>query len=178
MKTSTVTPIRRLIAYVIDWYLATIVSGIPLMLVNSMKSGSASINTSIPDGMEGWIWGIISICLGIFYYWLLPMIMNGSTPGKKLMHFRIVSKKTGELPSIGSLFLRQVVGILFLEGAIAFPSQLLRELLTRLISENTVSMLQTAMVIITVISISFGLYSPSRQMIHDIIGNTVEVMNE
>ena len=52
MKMTPVPLFRRLIAYLIDWYLATIVCGIPLQLVNSMHSGSTAVDSSIPVGMD------------------------------------------------------------------------------------------------------------------------------
>ncbi len=175
MKVSPVTLIRRIIAYGIDWYLATMVCGIPLMLVNSMKTGSTAINTTLPEGMEGWLWGTVYILLGLMYYWLIPLFWNGATPGKKLMHLRIVSVSDGKKPSAMALLLRQGVGVLLIEGAIAFPSQLLRELLARLTGDSVMSVIQTIMVIITVISISIGVYTPQRRMIHDYISGTIEV---
>lgn len=175
MKASPAAPIRRLIAYIIDWYLATIVCGTPLMLFNSMKSGSTAIDTSIPPGAEGWLWGSFAILLGLLYYWLLPVLFYGATPGKKLMHLRIISRNTKETPSVGALFLRQGVGVLLIEGAIAFPSQLLRELLARITGDRVVSVIQIVMVIITVISITIGVYAPEKRMLHDFIAGTAEV---
>lgn len=175
MKSSPVTLVRRIIAYGIDWYLATMVCGIPLMLVNSMKTGSTAINTSIPDGTKGWLWGTVAILLGLLYYWILPLLWNGTTPGKKLMHLRIVSAADGGQPSATALLLRQGVGVLLIEGAVAFPSQLLRELLARITDDNVTAAVQTVMVVVTLISISIGMYTPRRRMIHDYISGTIEI---
>lgn len=178
MKTLPVTLIRRLVAYGIDWYLATIAAGIPLLLVNSMRTGSTAIDTSIPEGPEGWLWGSVAILFGLLYYWLIPVLWNGATPGKKLMHLRIVSVKDGQQPSVMALLLRQGLGVLLIEGAIAFPSQLLRELLARITGDSVVSVIQTVMVIITMISVSIGIYTPQKRMIHDYISGTIEVWEE
>ena len=178
MKYSNVPLLRRLVAYGIDWYLATMVCGIPLMLVNSMKTGSTAINTSLPEGAEGWLWGMVAILLGLLYYWLIPLLWDGATPGKRLMKLRIVSLTSGDTPSSFALLLRQGVGVLLIEGAIAFPSQLLRELLARFTGDKVMSIVQTIMVVITMISISIGIYTPQKRMIHDYISGTTEVFVE
>lgn len=91
------------------------------------------------------------------------------------MHLRIISRNTKETPSVGALLLRQGVGVLLIEGAIAFPSQLLRELLARITGDRVVSVIQIVMVIITVISITIGVYTPEKRMLHDFIAGTAEV---
>lgn len=166
MKMKPVPLFRRLIAYLIDWYLATIVCGIPLQLVNSMNSGSTAVDTSIPAGMDGWLWGTVAILAGVAYYWLIPQVWHGMTPGKRLMHLRIVGVD-GQQPSAGALFLRQVVGVLLLEGAIAFPSQLLRELIARAAGDQPADLIRIVMVVITIISIALGVYTLDKRMLHD-----------
>ena len=88
MKTNAVGPFRRLAAYAVDWYLATMACGAPLLLVNSMRTGSTAIDTSIPDGAAGWLWGTVALLLGVLYYWLIPLLWNGRTPGKRLFRVR------------------------------------------------------------------------------------------
>lgn len=178
MKASPVTLVRRLIAYGIDWYLATMLAGIPLLLVNSIENASTAIDTSIPDGTGGILWGTVAILLGLFYYWMIPVLWDGMTPGKKLMHLRIVSVKNGEKPSVGALLLRQGLGVLLIEGAIAFPSTLMREMLARLVGASAVSVLQTVMVVLTLISVSIGIYTPQKRMIHDYLSGTIEIFEE
>ena len=131
MKTNAVGPFRRLAAYAVDWYLATMACGAPLLLVNSMRTGSTAIDTSIPDGAAGWLWGTVALLLGMLYYWLIPLLWDGRTPGKRLFRLRIVRAEGAGRVGAGALALRQIVGILLVEGAIAFPSQLLRELIAR-----------------------------------------------
>ena len=46
MKTTPVPLIRRLAAYIVDWYLAAVLCGAPLLLVNSMRTGSTAADTS------------------------------------------------------------------------------------------------------------------------------------
>ena len=57
MKGTGVGPLRRLAAYVVDWYLATMLCGAPLLLVNSMRTGEQTLDTSLPPDAPGWLWG-------------------------------------------------------------------------------------------------------------------------
>ncbi|MBP3311660.1 MAG: RDD family protein [Butyricicoccus sp.] len=175
MKTTPVPLIRRLAAYIVDWYLAAVLCGAPLLLVNSMRTGSTAADTSIPSGASGWLWGIVAILIGTAYYWLLPLVWHGQTPGKRLMHLRIIGAD-GEQPAAGALFLRQAIGILLIEGAVAFPSQLLRELLARAAGDSAANIVRIAMVAATLVSIGLGMYTPDRRMLHDRISGTREVL--
>lgn len=176
MKGTGVSPLRRLAAYVVNWYLATMVCGAPLLLVNSMRTGVAALDTSLPPDGAGWFWGAVAILLGILYYWLIPLVWNGQTPGKRLLRLRIVRADNGGAVSAGKLLLRQVVGLLVLEGAVAFPSQLLRELLARAVGEGVADAVRIGMVAITIVSVMLGVYTPSRRMLHDRISGTCEVL--
>lgn len=176
MKGTGVNPLRRLAAYAVDWYLATMVCGAPLLLVNSMRTGVAAFDTSLPPGGAGWLWGAVAIALGILYYWLIPLVWNGQTPGKRLLRLKIVRADDGAAVSSGKLLLRQVVGLLVLEGAVAFPSQLLRELLARVAGEGAADVVRIGMVAITLVSVMLGVYTPRRRMLHDRISGTCEVL--
>lgn len=176
MKGTGVSSLRRLAAYVADWYLATMVCGAPLLMVNSMRTGVAALDTSLPPNGAGWFWGAVAILLGILYYWLIPLVWNGQTPGKRLLRLKIVRADNGGAVSTGKLLLRQVVGLLVLEGAVAFPSQLLRELLARAAGEGVADVVRIGMVAITIVSVMLGVYTPSRRMLHDRISGTCEVL--
>lgn len=176
VKSAGISPLRRLAAYVVDWYLATMVCGAPLLLVNSMRTGVAALDTSLPPDGTGWLWGTVAIALGVLYYWLVPFVWNGQTPGKRLLRLKIVRMDNGESVSAGKLLLRQVVGLLVLEGAVAFPSQLLRELLARAAGESAADAVRIGMVAITIVSVMLGAYTPGKRMLHDRISGTCEVV--
>ena len=176
MKSTGVSPLRRLAAYAVDWYLATMVCGAPLLLVNSMRTGVAALDTSLPPGGAGWLWGTAAIALGVLYYWLVPLVWNGQTPGKRLLRLRVVRADNGESVPAAKLLLRQVVGLLVLEGAVAFPSQLLRELLARAAGESAADVMRIGMVAITIVSVMLGVYTPGNRMLHDRISGTREVV--
>lgn len=174
MNKNAVRPFRRLAAYLIDWYLCTMVCGAPLMLVNSVRSGLSTLDTTLPMGISGFGWGVVAIAIGVSYYALVPMFWNGQTLGKRLLHIRIVTRN-GSISSAGAIILRQVVGILLLEGAVTFPSQLFRELVARLLGSQIADILRVGAVAITLISICMGMYGMKKRMLHDWIAGTMEI---
>lgn len=176
MNSVPVKPLRRLAAYLIDWYLAAMLCGAPLVLVNAMRTGRAAADSSLPPGTQGWIWGGIAILLGVAYY-MLPLVWRGQTVGKRLLHLRILTLE-GQAPSAGALLLRQVVGVLLIEGGLAFPSQLLRELIARAAGAEAANIVRIVMVAATLASILLGLYTPSRRMLHDRISRTHEIYEQ
>lgn len=166
--------LRRLGAYAVDWYLCAMLCGAPLMLVNSMRTGSTAIDTSLPPGVSGWLWGGVALLLGALYYFVLPLVWNGRTPGKRLFRLRIVTRDGGAATA-GALALRQLLGVIVLEGAVVFPSQLLRELLARGAGDAPAEAARVVMVGLTVVSIALGVYSRERRMLHDRISGTREI---
>ena len=65
-----------------------------------------------------------------------------------------------------------------MEGAVAFPSQLLRELIARAAGDSVANALRIAMVAVTIVSIMLGMYTPSRRMLHDRLSGTSEIFEE
>lgn len=174
MAMTPANPFRRFFAYAVDWYVCTMLCGAPLMLVNSMRTGLAEIDTSLPPGASGYGWGLAAFAIGAAYYVLFPLFWHGQTPGKRLFRLRIVADG-GKTPGAPALVLRQLVGVLLIEGAVAFPSQLLREMLARAAGDGAANLVRIAMVALTILSVCLGLYTPGRRMLHDLLSGTREV---
>lgn len=162
---------RRLAGYLIDWYLSTMLCGGVLVFANSMRTGVAAMDTSLPKGPEGLLLGALACMLGVCYYVLFPLLWKGQTPAKRLLRMRIVTEGE-ELPKVGTLLLRQLVGGILLEGAILFPSQLLREMVAMLGLDTAAEVLRMAAVALTLISIAVAVFLPGRRMLHDRISGT------
>ena len=58
----------------------------------------------------------------------------------------------------------------------AFPSQLLRELLVRVAGESAADVMRIGMVAITIVSVMLGVYTPGNRMLHDRISGVREVV--
>lgn len=167
-------PMRRLIAYAVDWYLSAILSGLPLLLANAMRTGLPVPDTSLPPGSSGWWYGGAGTLLGLLYYMLPLLRWEGQTPGKRLLGLRVITLD-GDRLSLRQVLIRQAAGLLLLEGVLVFPSQLLRELFARVAGGQAAQILQYAMVGVAIVSVLMGIYSRQRQMLHDRLAGTFEI---
>lgn len=173
---------KRMMAYLIDWFLGALCMMLPLCLswmfmthdldnmtnVNVFKLADAS-----NDG-QALLVGTVGLLFALFYYlWIPYKVYPGQTVGKRTMGIQIV-KTDGSKLTFKDLFLRQIVGLLILEGVAFNPSRLWQDMLSLSTGLNFSGYLLYASIIITVISGILSMMAPSKRMIHDYLANTVE----
>ncbi|WWR16384.1 RDD family protein [Lachnospiraceae bacterium JLR.KK008] len=128
--------IRRGFAFLIDWYLGSAVSALPVGFLWNMQTGETTINTDVTlfAAPYWWIAGLLGLLFGAFYYYWIPLgIWKGQTLGKRLMNIRIADETGQPLPA-GRLALRQLAGVMLLEGAFLLTGQYVIQMLTMLVS--------------------------------------------
>lgn len=128
---------RRGFAFLIDWYLGSAVSALPVGFLWNMQTGEKTINTDITlfAAPYWWIAALLGLLFGAFYYYWIPQgIWKGQTLGKRLMNIRITDEN-GQPLSAGRLALRQLAGVMILEGAFLLTGQYVGQMLTMLTSE-------------------------------------------
>lgn len=125
---------RRGFAYLLDGYLGSAFSVIPVGLLWNMLTGEVVINTDLTlfDAPYGWLAGFLGLVFGAIYYYVIPMwVWKGQTLGKRLMNLRIVGEDNNPLPA-GRLAVRQLAGVMLLEGAFLLTGQYAVQMLTML----------------------------------------------
>ena len=116
---------RRGFAYLLDGYLGSAFSVIPVGLLWNMLTEEVVINTDLTlfDAPYGWLAGFLGLVFGAVYYYVIPMwVWKGQTLGKRLMNLRIVGEDNNPLPA-GRLAVRQLAGVMLLEGAFLLTGQ-------------------------------------------------------
>lgn len=101
----------RSYAFVIDWHIRAVLAlawlFIALLVVaGNMNLFSQATNLHLGD-MVVWLPAAL---IYFFYHPVLEVLMRGSTPGKRMAGVRIVSR-SGDLPGIGALLVRNVFRI-------------------------------------------------------------------
>lgn len=168
---------RRFFAYLIDWYLSALCTALPVFLASQVLINDGRnqnlLELPAPYGVIAGVLGVVFACL---YYIVTPLfVWEGQTPGKRLCGIKIVDAQTGEKPTLANLMLRQVLGVLVIEGALASASAMWHQVLTLVSQVNIVTPLMYAGFAITTISGLMVVLRKDRRCIHDFLGGTMVV---
>jgi len=165
---------KRFIAYMVDWYLGSIFTSLPMVMIYMKVTNTQNLNTNLFQYPKQYVLlaGGMGLLFGLFYYLIVPLnIWKGQTLGKRWCHFKIV-KMEGNNVMFKELFLRQVIGIFLIEGSLIFPSNLFHQILSFLINVNLITPLNYLGIAISIISALFVLFRKDHKAIHDLIANT------
>lgn len=163
----------RFLSYLIDWYVGALCTAIPISLI-SQKLTNTMLNQNIIEfeAPYGIIAGILAVMFAFFYFVIVPTyITKGQTFGKKICKLKIVQKSNEDI-TLKNMILRQVVGIIILEGVLVTASSIWHQIASIITQVNFVSPLMYVGFVITAISIFLVVSKPERRAIHDYLGNT------
>lgn len=169
--------IKRIIAYGIDWYLGSVLSSLPLILLYmSLYKDAVYIpqQLSIFKGYYQVIAGVLSLSVALVYYVVLPIIWKGQTLGKKLLGLKIVNDNYQEV-NVKQLIIRQVIMIFLVEGSIYTCSNMLHQLVNVLTGYNIASIWNKVGLVITILSGILVIILKSKKSLHDIVSHTLVV---
>lgn len=173
-KANMIMGIRRACAVMIDWYLASVLAGIPVMFIYSIESGEATTASSLSSMSLKWgiIAGVLAIIAASIYYIYIPsFVYNGQTPGKKLLGVKITNLDNSEV-NLKIMLRREIIGVAIVEGGIVCTSEYIRQMIELVSNHNVYSILRILGSAVTVISIVILLVTKEKRMIHDFIGKT------
>lgn len=170
---------KRLGAYLVDWIVGGILTGLPAVLIYGAVSGRSDMFSDLYvfeslglNPMWAYISGILCILLGIFYYVIVPLkIYPGQTLGKKWAGIRVV-KLNGDRVDLKTMLMRQVVGIFLIEGAVYIVSNYIRQLVTLSLRFYVDYYWQLFGMAVTLISVILIVKTLSHRAIHDYIAHT------
>lgn len=166
--------VKRFIAYMIDFYFGMLLCSLPIVLGNGIinQSEKMQMNLYFFEGSTFYIIGIISLLIGYFYYVVVPNRMwKGQTVAKHLLHIKIIKMDGNEVDG-KTLFIRQIIGMFLIEGAVVSCSTLIRQMLTYGTNINFVDTFIYVGLGITLLSSLLMVFTGKRRMLHDFIGST------
>lgn len=169
--------IKRIIAYGIDWYLGSVLSSLPLILLYmSLHKDAVYIpqQLSIFKGYYQVLAGVLSLSVAFVYYVVLPIIWKGRTLGKKLLGLKIVNDDYQEV-NVKQLIIRQVIMIFLVEGSIYTCSNMFHQLVNVLAGYNIASIWNKVGLVITILSGILVIILKSKKSLHDIVSHTLVV---
>lgn len=168
---------KRFISYLIDWYVGALCTAIPISII-SQKLTNTMLNQNIVEFQQpyGIIAGVLAVLFAIFYFVIVPTyIYPGQTVGKRICKIMIV-KNDNEQVTIKNMLLRQLLGIIVIEGVLVSASAIWHEIITIITQTNFVTPLMYAGFVISAISILLYLFKGEHRALHDYLGNTKVVM--
>lgn len=168
---------KRFISYLIDWYVGALCTAIPISII-SQKLTNTMLNQNIVEFQQpyGIIAGVLAVVFAIFYFVIVPTyIYPGQTVGKRICKIMIV-KNDNEQVTIKNMLLRQLLGIIVIEGVLVSASAIWHEIITIITQTNFVTPLMYAGFVISAISILLYLFKGEHRALHDYLGNTKVVM--
>ena len=173
LKKSSVNSFYRGVAYLIDWYVATMFAGIPIVLIGSIVNHTTSVSqdlSKIPAPYNILV-ALLAIVFYLGYFVILELyVYKGQTFGKRIMKLKVVKNDESDV-DFKTILMREGLGII-VEGYIANSSSYLRQLIQIVTGIPIMDMAVYVFGIISAVSILMGMASPSRKMIHDRIANT------
>lgn len=171
---SQVNNFARLGAYLIDWYIASMCAGIPIVLIGSVVNHTTEVTQDLSKIPQPWnlIAGILAILFYLGYYMILELkVYKGQTFGKRIMKLKVVKDDESDV-DFKTILMREGLGAMIVEGYIANSSSYLRQIIQIVSGLDIMQMATYVFGIISVISILMGMTSYSRKMIHDRIAHT------
>lgn len=165
---------RRLISYFIDFFLANIFCVIPFVLIQSIVNDTTEITQDlrVVDLSTAYlIVALAMVCYMLYYVYIPYKVWRGQTPAKRLLGYKIVMQDNSEV-TLKALFLRNVVGLVVLEGAMFLTTYLLQLICLTAGINEVPHMISYIYYFILLLSILVTMTNASRRMFHDMISKT------
>lgn len=170
---------KRFGAYILDWVVGGIFTGLPAVLLYSGLTkkqdmfGGLYVFESLGYARSwAFLAGALCILFALFYYVYVPWcIWPGQTLGKRVAGYRM-EKTDGTAVDLITLLKRQVIGGFLLEGAAFVASNYIRQLVTLSLSYYVDYYWQIAGMILTAISLILVMKTDSHRSLHDYFAKT------
>lgn len=175
-----VTSSKRFVAYVIDWFLGSLFTMLPMCILwmmwtkdmETMSRANVFLIAGNVGYMQAYIAGGVSVLFALFYYVIVPWrIYPGQTVGKRAMGFKIVKLDESDV-DLKTLILRQIIGIIIIEGGLYNVSGILHSMISLALNLNLVQWLLYIGLGISILSAFLALKMSSQRMFHDYLAKT------
>lgn len=163
---------RRIVAFLINWYVGSLVTAVPVAAV-AVSLGYQATDQNVLDYPAPWglIAAVTGIVAGVVYYGVVPMLTKGQTLGKRLLGLRIVGRD-GERATACQLVLRQVLGLILLEQAAVGTSTVVQQVIALLAGATAATVVMWVGYALTLASFAVCGAAPSHRALHDLISGT------
>ncbi|MDO4198336.1 MAG: RDD family protein [Erysipelotrichaceae bacterium] len=170
--------IKRLFAFMVDWYVSTLFAEIPVLIFQSINAKDLVLVNSVENLplYQAIIATIIAIIIYTIYFCVLPLkdrkyTAKGQTLGKKLLQIKVVSTDNEDL-SFRKLFLRDFVGILVLQGVLTTVIIYVMTIMLEFLPERAFYIIYSIYYIVFFASTVLLVLTKKHRNVQDIISST------
>jgi len=171
-------PSKRFLAFLIDWYLSSLLGSIPVIIAQSVQGHDLIILNSL-DGLTlpyAWAAGALALACHFLYYCYLPSRggkyrMAGQTFGMSLMHIRLLTEQE-ETVSLGALTVRHMLLFILLQSYLTSSGIYLMSLFEMTAGFSIVPYVQTFSYAVILISMGLYFFSGRKQLLQDRLTKT------
>jgi len=177
MKNSYAPYARRFGAFIVDWYFSSLFALLPVIFIQSYIQKDLIIENRI-DTLPFWVaftTVLVSLSLYTLYYCVLPLkkifgFDIGQTIGRKIFKIRLISQ-TGNL-SFRQLFMREIIGVLLLQGVITSVNIYIMSLTQMALQVDVVPYFQSVYYLIALVSMLMLIVGKRKLTFQDFISKT------
>ncbi|MFV0379446.1 MAG: RDD family protein [Anaerorhabdus sp.] len=165
---------KRGVSWFLDYFICQVVIYAVIGLLWMKMSNEESIETSLLQMPKdsALILGFIAIIITVFYYFIIPaFFMKNQTIAKRIFNIKIISNTKNKL-SIKQLFLRQVIGLLFIDAYLSASTIFIIQLLEINLNADIAMYFEIYFMLMTIISVALTIFSAKHLAIHDWLAKT------
>ena len=170
--------LNRFVAFFIDWYLSSLFAAIPVVLLQSLQAKNFVMVNSLQDlsFLNAWIACILALLVYIMYYCVIPskahgQFLVGQTIGRKLLKVQ-VTDLDGSSPSLQRLFLRDIIGVLLLQGYITSVNIYVLSIIQITTGAFIAPYFQLFYYAAVILSLLLYIISKRKYLLHDFLSRT------
>lgn len=165
---------KRLFAYMIDWYFGWIFCAAPVGFMWNVMTHQEKLNFDLQlfDKPYGLFVGLIGICFGIIYYYVIPLASEGQTLGKKFLSLRIVNEDGTKIKA-KELAIRQIIFVMILESSFMITGNYFSQILS-IYTNNLVGEIISYAMFATFLVTCYLVFKKGKA-IHDLFGHSIVV---
>lgn len=165
---------KRAVAAIIDIYISSVLANIPILLIYSIETGETQMTKDLSylSKSSGALATLLGISMVLLYYVVLPVYkFKGQTLGKKILGFKVV--KMNSNVDLNTMLKREALGSMIVEGSFVSSGDYLRQLILIITGSNLIyTGLLYISFAISILSLTFIVFSKENRGIHDYIAST------
>ena len=172
---------KRFIAFIIDWYVSSFAAMIPVIAAQSILAKDLVLENRIDllPTVPAAVSAAVATVIYIVYFCALPLKNEHTqTLGRKLLDLRL-EEVNGNHPGFKNLFLREVVGVLILQGNTTSVNTYITSVISDLVNTGAfVPYIQAIFIVILTLSSVLVLVKDHRNLQDRLSGTRMVGLNK